>query len=103
MLRAVQSQWRFKTVVAAAAGGAASWWWLRPSDLPSDSPDATATDPFDLRRRFVTTQRTVFPRALAEIEAGAKESHWSWCVPACERAYLRASRAPPLCRTTSPP
>lgn len=30
--------------------------------------------------RFVTAQEGVFPRALAELHAGAKRSHWMWFV-----------------------
>lgn len=30
--------------------------------------------------RFVTAQEGVFPRALAELRAGAKRSHWMWFV-----------------------
>jgi uncharacterized protein (DUF1810 family) len=37
-------------------------------------------DPFDLRSRFVDEQKTIFARALAEIKAGSKESHWMWYV-----------------------
>jgi uncharacterized protein (DUF1810 family) len=36
-------------------------------------------DPFDLQR-FVDAQEGVFPRALAELKAGRKESHWIWFV-----------------------
>ena len=35
-------------------------------------------DPFDLRSRFVEEQKIVFARALSEIKAGQKESHWMW-------------------------
>jgi len=30
--------------------------------------------------RFVAAQEGVYPRALAELEAGAKRSHWMWFV-----------------------
>jgi uncharacterized protein (DUF1810 family) len=30
--------------------------------------------------RFVTAQRDVYPRALAELHAGDKRSHWMWFV-----------------------
>jgi uncharacterized protein (DUF1810 family) len=30
--------------------------------------------------RFVEAQEDVYPRALAEIEAGSKRSHWMWFV-----------------------
>lgn len=30
--------------------------------------------------RFVTAQEGVYPRALAELRAGAKRSHWMWFV-----------------------
>ena len=37
-------------------------------------------DPFNLRERFVQTQRQTFALALREINAGRKRSHWSWFV-----------------------
>ncbi len=37
------------------------------------------SDPFDLQR-FVDAQEDVYPRALAELKAGRKESHWIWFV-----------------------
>jgi uncharacterized protein (DUF1810 family) len=40
----------------------------------SDDPD-----PFGLQR-FVDAQEDVYPRALAELKAGRKESHWIWFV-----------------------
>ena len=40
---------------------------------------AIADDPFDLAR-FVDAQATDFARALAELRAGAKQSHWMWYV-----------------------
>ncbi len=36
-------------------------------------------DPFDLQR-FVSAQRGVFDRALAELRQGRKTSHWMWFV-----------------------
>jgi uncharacterized protein (DUF1810 family) len=36
-----------------------------------------ASDPFDLDR-FVQAQRGDYERALAEIRAGRKRSHWMW-------------------------
>ncbi len=36
-------------------------------------------DPFDLRR-FVSAQEGVYARALAELRAGQKRSHWMWFV-----------------------
>jgi uncharacterized protein (DUF1810 family) len=30
--------------------------------------------------RFVTAQREIYPRALAELRAGTKRSHWMWFV-----------------------
>ena len=38
-----------------------------------------AADPHDLAR-FVEAQAGVYPRALAEIRAGNKRSHWMWFV-----------------------
>lgn len=37
------------------------------------------TDPYDLQR-FVSAQRGVFDRALAELRQGRKTSHWMWFV-----------------------
>ena len=36
-------------------------------------------DPFDLAR-FVAAQAGCWPQVLAELEAGAKRSHWMWFV-----------------------
>ncbi|WP_267423950.1 DUF1810 domain-containing protein [Methylobacterium sp. GC_Met_2] len=36
-------------------------------------------DPYDLGR-FVAAQADVYPRALAELEAGQKRSHWMWFI-----------------------
>ena len=36
-------------------------------------------DPYDLER-FVAAQASVYPRALAELEAGQKRSHWMWFI-----------------------
>lgn len=37
------------------------------------------TDPYDLAR-FIEAQHGVYARALAEVRAGRKESHWMWFV-----------------------
>jgi uncharacterized protein (DUF1810 family) len=37
------------------------------------------SDPFDLQR-FVKAQDQIYERALAEIRAGAKRSHWMWFI-----------------------
>jgi uncharacterized protein (DUF1810 family) len=37
------------------------------------------SDPFHLQR-FVDAQEGVFPTALAELRAGAKQSHWMWFI-----------------------
>lgn len=42
-------------------------------------PEPAASDPHDLAR-FVEAQEGVYPRALAEIRAGSKRSHWMWFV-----------------------
>jgi uncharacterized protein (DUF1810 family) len=42
--------------------------------MSSDSPD-----PFDLKR-FVSAQESDYQRALAEIAAGRKRSHWMWYI-----------------------
>jgi uncharacterized protein (DUF1810 family) len=39
----------------------------------------TASDPHNLQR-FIDAQHGTFETALAEIERGAKESHWMWFV-----------------------
>lgn len=36
-------------------------------------------DPHDLQR-FVEAQREVYPRALAELRAGRKRTHWIWYI-----------------------
>ncbi len=36
-------------------------------------------DPFDLQR-FVSAQETAYERALSELRAGAKRSHWMWFI-----------------------
>ena len=40
---------------------------------------ASAVDQFDLQR-FVDAQAGVYERALAEITAGRKQSHWMWFI-----------------------
>ena len=37
------------------------------------------TDAFDLQR-FVDVQAPVYPRVLAELRAGRKQSHWMWFI-----------------------
>jgi uncharacterized protein (DUF1810 family) len=37
------------------------------------------SDPFDLER-FVIAQHDDYPRALAELKAGRKQTHWMWYV-----------------------
>jgi uncharacterized protein (DUF1810 family) len=44
----------------------------------AESPHGQA-DPFDLAR-FVRAQEAAYDRALAEIRAGDKRSHWMWFV-----------------------
>jgi len=39
----------------------------------------SAADPFRLER-FVSAQAGIYDRALAELEAGRKRSHWMWFV-----------------------
>lgn len=38
-----------------------------------------AGDPYDLER-FLAAQEDVWPDVVAELEAGAKRSHWMWFV-----------------------
>ena len=46
------------------------------------STDLTS-DPFQLQR-FLTAQEPVYDRALAELRAGQKRSHWMWYIfPQC--------------------
>ena len=40
---------------------------------------AVAADPFNLQR-FVDAQEGVYEQALAEINAGLKQSHWMWFI-----------------------
>jgi uncharacterized protein (DUF1810 family) len=37
------------------------------------------TDPFDLQR-FVDAQAPVYPRVVAELRQGRKQSHWMWFI-----------------------
>jgi len=37
------------------------------------------SDPFDLQR-FVDAQASVYPRVVAELRAGRKQSHWMWFI-----------------------
>lgn len=37
------------------------------------------TDPYDLQR-FVAAQDAVYPRVVAELRAGRKQSHWMWFI-----------------------
>jgi uncharacterized protein (DUF1810 family) len=37
------------------------------------------TDPFDLQR-FLDAQAAVYPRVLAELRRGQKQSHWMWFI-----------------------
>jgi len=50
------------------------------------------SDPFHLQR-FVDAQDGVFPRALAELRAGAKQSHWMWFIFPQLAALGRSSTA----------
>lgn len=49
--------------------------------MPADTAPATQSDPFDLQR-FVIAQNAggTYERALAELRAGYKVSHWMWFV-----------------------
>ncbi|MCG6542062.1 DUF1810 domain-containing protein [Pseudomonas sp. KSR10] len=37
------------------------------------------SDPYDLQR-FVDAQQSIYDRALAELKAGHKQSHWMWFI-----------------------
>lgn len=53
----------------------------------------TADDPFDLER-FVTAQADgVYEQALAELQAGRKQSHWMWFIFPQHRDLGRSSTA----------
>lgn len=43
------------------------------------SEPLVARDPFDLER-FVAAQRSDYARALAELHAGLKQTHWMWYI-----------------------
>ena len=43
------------------------------------NPNSTGNDPFDLAR-FVNAQQGVYERALAELRAGRKQTHWMWFI-----------------------
>jgi uncharacterized protein (DUF1810 family) len=45
----------------------------------SATKEAREDDPFDLAR-FLDAQEEVYERALAELKAGRKRSHWMWFV-----------------------
>jgi uncharacterized protein (DUF1810 family) len=46
----------------------------------ADTQDpGSGDDPYDLLR-FVAAQEDIYPRALAELRAGRKRSHWMWYV-----------------------
>ncbi len=47
-------------------------------------------DPYDLER-FVAAQAPVFERALAELRAGRKRTHWMWFVFPQERGLGRSA------------
>ena len=59
-------------------------WLVGASNADARRDDAAACpdegDPYDLRTRFVLTQREHFTAALSEIRAGRKHGHWSWFV-----------------------
>ena len=42
-------------------------------------PNSTGNDPFDIAR-FVNAQQGVYERALAELRAGRKQTHWMWFI-----------------------
>ena len=47
--------------------------------MPSSNQHSDQDDPLDLAR-FISAQEGVYPRALAEIRAGDKRSHWMWFI-----------------------
>jgi uncharacterized protein (DUF1810 family) len=52
------------------------WICIERADPPGDRP---MTDPFDLQR-FIDAQAPVYPRVLAELRHGRKQSHWMWFI-----------------------
>jgi uncharacterized protein (DUF1810 family) len=48
-------------------------------NMPEAETPHDQDDPFDLAR-FIRAQQAVYARALAEIRAGAKRSHWMWFI-----------------------
>lgn len=44
-----------------------------------DSTKQANSDPYELQR-FLRAQAEIYAQALAEIKAGAKESHWMWFI-----------------------
>ena len=63
-------------------GGAAAPLPKRSPAKKQRAEPVAADDPFGLRTKFVTPQRRLFAKALAEIQEGHKKSHWSWyCFP----------------------
>lgn len=57
------------------------------------APTTVTSDPFDLER-FVTAQAADFARALSELRAGRKRSHWMWYI----FPQLRGLGASPMSR-----
>src|SRR6516225_4140477 len=47
--------------------------------MPQAETPRDQRDPFDLAR-FIRVQEAVYDRALAEIRAGDKRSHWMWYI-----------------------
>ncbi len=41
--------------------------------------DMNSNDPYDLKR-FLAAQEGVYERALAELKAGRKQTHWMWYI-----------------------
>lgn len=42
-------------------------------------PSTDVADPFELAR-FVAAQHSTFERAMSEVKAGRKQSHWMWYI-----------------------
>ena len=47
--------------------------------MPNPSDSGGAADPYDLNR-FLSAQEGDYERALAEIQAGRKSTHWMWYI-----------------------
>ena len=59
----------------------------------SQDENLSSSDPYNLMERFVQTHQRTFATALAEIEAGHKDTHWSWFIFATPPYYQEGVEA----------